>query len=360
MKKDIKGRILVIDDESANIIILKRILGNDYTVYASTDGADAIEAAEDLLPDIILLDVVMPDMDGHAVIAELKNSKKTKDIPVIFLTAMTSPEDEVKGLSLGAVDYIFKPFSASLILKRVELHLQLKRYSIGLEEMVAEKTRALYKMQDAILETVAELIEFRDIITGGHIERTQDYLRLLVDLLIKNGIYAEQLLSWDIDLFVMSSQLHDVGKISIKDNILMKPGELTDEEFEVMKTHVDFGLEIINKIEVKTEENSFLEHAKLSASSHHEKWDGTGYPLGIKEEEIPFQGRLMAIIDVYDALTNIRPYKDAFTHKEALEVIKAGTGTHFDPLLCEIFLRYEKDFEKIRRFQIKDSSLPTI
>ena len=344
MDEAAKKRVLVVDDEDSNILLLTRILSTEYTVYASTDGQDAIEAAEELLPDIILLDIVMPDMDGYAVITALKSSGKTKAIPVIFLTAMTSPEDEIKGLTLGAVDYIFKPFSRDLLLKRVDMHLQLKRYSNELEQMVEERTQVVVELKDAMLETLAELVECRDDITGGHIGRTQNYLKMLVNLLVKHDIYTDELSKWNIDLFVMSSKLHDVGKISIRDNILMKPGKLTDEEFEEMKNHTLFGKEIIERIERKTRESSFLQHAKIMALSHHEKWDGSGYPHGLKGDDIPLQGRLMAIVDVYDALTNDRPYKKAFTHQAALEIINKGKGTHFDPLLCETFFNYEKEF----------------
>jgi len=321
------------------------MLDSKYTVYASTDGADAIIAAEKLKPDIILLDLVMPEMDGYQVLSKLKSSRKTKDIPVIFITSKTDAESEVKGLGAGAIDYILKPFKKELLLQRLELHLQLKRYNSNLEKEIAIKSRAVYEMQGAMLETVAELVESRDNITGGHIGRTQSYLKLLVELALDNDIYVDELSTWDIDLFVMSSQLHDVGKISISDSILMKPGKLTDEEFSSMKDHTSFGRDIIKKIEIKTKENAFLEHARLLAVSHHEKWNGSGYPHGLKGEDIPLQGRLMAIVDVYDALTNDRPYKKAFSHEEALEIIKEGNGSHFDPLLCDIFIKNENEFK---------------
>ena len=340
-----KSTVLVVDDEDTNIMILMHMLDSKYRVFASTDGADAIIAAEKIKPDIILLDLVMPVMDGYQVLSKLKSSRKTKDIPVILVTSKTDAESEVKGLGAGAIDYILKPYKKELLLQRLELHLQLKRYNSDLEKEIAIKSRAVYEMQGAMLETVAELVESRDNITGGHISRTQSYLKLLVELALDNGVYADELSTWDIDLFVMSSQLHDVGKISISDSILMKPGKLTDEEFSSMKDHTSFGRDIIKKIEVKTKENAFLEHARLLAVSHHEKWNGFGYPHGLKGEDIPLQGRLMAIVDVYDALTNVRPYKKAFTHEEALEIIKEGNGSHFDPLLCDIFIKYENEFK---------------
>jgi putative two-component system response regulator len=266
----------------------------------------------------------------------------------MFLTNKSDTASEIKGLSLGAIDYIFKPFKEEVLLKRLDLHLQLKNYSSGLEEEVFEKTIVVHEMQDAILETVAELVECRDDVTGGHIERTQKYLKLLVNLAIQSGVYLKEFSTWDIDLFVMSSQLHDVGKIYIRDDILLKPGKLTYQEFEDMKEHASHGSDIIKKIETKTKDNMFLEHARLLAGSHHEKWDGSGYPLGSRGFDIPLQGRLMAIVDVYDALINDRPYKKAMPHSEAVEIIREGKGSHFDPFLCEIFVKHEDEFEMLK------------
>ena len=347
-------KIIMVDDDRTNLTIVRNALIDRYEIFTVSSGEKLFGLLEKMKPDLILLDIEMPEMNGYEVIRKLKGSEHTVDIPVIFLSAMNDPENELEGLNLGAVDYIFKPFSRELLLKRIELHLlleaqklELKRYSSSLEEIVFEKTQTVLELKNAVLKTVAELVEYRDNVTGGHIERTQNYLRLLVNLLLKNGVYAKELSSWDIDLFVTSSQLHDVGKISIKDSILLKPGRLTVEEFDEIKKHAAFGKEIIERIESNTRENAFLTHAKILAASHHEKWDGTGYPLGIKGEDIPLQGRLMAIVDVYDALTSHRPYKEAFTHKESIEIIKNELGRHFDPLVGEIFIRHEKEFERL-------------
>jgi putative two-component system response regulator len=229
----------------------------------------------------------MPGMDGYEIIRILKSDSNTAGIPVIFLSALIDPESEIKGLNLGAVDYIIKPFSRELLLKRIELHLlvetqknELKKYTSDLEGIVLEKTRTVYELQNAILKTVAELVECRDNVTGGHIERTQIYLRMLTKFMLQSGVYSKELSLWDIELFVMSSQLHDVGKISIRDEILLKPGRLDDEEFSEMKKHAAFGREIIERIEERIEEstveNTFLEHANLLAGSPQEQWDGTG------------------------------------------------------------------------------------
>jgi putative two-component system response regulator len=253
-------------------------------------------------------------MNGYEVIKLLKSNDNTVDIPVIFLTANIDPESEVHGLSLGAIDYITKPFSRVLLLKRIEVHLlveaqrrELKEYNQNLEKMVQKKTKTVFDLQNSILKTVAELVESRDNIPSGHIERTQNFLYILLELLLNNGVYIEIFSKWDLNLFAMSAQLHDVGKISIKDSILLKQGKLTEQEFEEMKMHTIYGVNIIEKIEASTPENAFLKHAKILACSHHEKWDGSGYPYMLKSWDIPLQGRLMAIVDVYDALTNNRP-----------------------------------------------------
>ena len=345
--------IVVVDDDRTNLSNARLSLMDTYDVFTVSSGEKLFSLLEKVTPDLILLDIEMPEMSGYDVIRILKATNKVAGIPVIFLSALSDDDSEVEGLDLGAVDYIFKPFSKKILLKHIELQLlietqkqELKRYANDLEGMVANKTKTVFELQNSILRTVAELVERRDDITGGHIERTQNYLRLLVTLLLRNGVYQNELSAWDTDLFVMSSQLHDVGKISIRDEILMKPGSLSAEEFEEMKKHAASGADIIRKIEDTTTEKDFLKHAELMAESHHEKWDGTGYPYGLKSYEIPLQGRLMAIVDVYDALTNERMYKKAQSHDQAIAIIRNGLGTHFDPLIAEVFLKYEKDFER--------------
>ena len=347
-------KIIIVDDNVINLTAARNALVQKYDIFTVTSGTKLFQMLDKLMPDLILLDIDMPVMDGYEVIKILKGSAKTSEIPVIFLTAVIDPQSELKGLSLGAIDYITKPFSQELLLKRIEVHLfvesQKKRlmiYSNNLEEVVEEKRKTIFELQNTILKTVAELVESRDNITGGHIERTQNYLKFLVDALIKHGVYTEELSSWDVGLFIMSSQLHDVGKISIRDNILLKPAKLTTEEFFEMKRHTAFGMNIIRKIEESTKENAFLKHARILAGSHHEKWDGSGYLLGLKGDAIPLQGRLMAIVDVYDALTNTRPYKEALSHETALEIIRQGIGEHFDPLIGEIFLEHEDELKQI-------------
>jgi len=346
--------IFMVDDNLTNLTVGKNALLGAYKVFTIPSGKKLFEMFDKAVPDMILLDIEMPDMNGYEIIKQLKANEATAHIPVVFLTARSDSGSELEGLSLGAIDYISKPFSPPLLLKRIEVHLlveeqkrELENYSHNLQGMVEEKTKTVLDLQNAILRTVAELVECRDDTTGGHIERTQSYLQILVDALWNDESYRDEVSSWNIDFLLQSSQLHDVGKIGIKDSILQKPAKLTPEEFEEMKTHTTFGVKVIEKIQENTSEATFLEYAKIFASTHHEKWDGSGYPSGLSGESIPLQGRLMAIADVYDALISERPYKKPFTHEEAVKIISEGSGTHFDPRLVKVFLDHENEFKLI-------------
>jgi putative two-component system response regulator len=316
---------------------------------------------------MILLDIEMPEMDGYEVIRRLKAIKGLSDIPVIFLTAKSDTSSELEGLSLGAIDYISKPFSPPLLLKRIDLHLlvdvqkrELTNYNNNLQEMVRAKTKTVLDLQNSVLKTVANLVEYRDEITGGHVERTREYLEVLLDAMIARGTHQEEIESWDRDFFLQSSQLHDLGKISIKDSILLKPDKLTTEEFEEMKKHTLFGVKIIEEMERDTPESSFLTHARIFAGTHHEKWNGTGYPFGLKGMDIPLQGRLMAIADVYDALISLRPYKAPLSHEDAVKIIVDGKESQFDPELVDIFTSVSDKFGEIVKRRRAVNSQPEI
>jgi putative two-component system response regulator len=360
------SKIILVDDNPSNLRAGKNVLAEKYEVYTVPSAAKLFSLLEDIKPAMILLDIEMPEMNGYETIKILKGKKETESIPVIFLTGKTDPDNELAGLSLGAIDYITKPFMPPLLLKRIEVHLlveeqkrkleaqkqileeqaatleaqqrELKNFNDNLQKMVDEKTKTVVELQDVILKTVADLVESRDDITGGHIERTRRWVEILVEALRDTPQYGQEVAQWDIKLLLQSSQLHDVGKIAISDRILQKPGRLTPEEFEEMKKHAAFGVQIIENIEARTSACDFLEYAKIFAGTHHEKWDGTGYPHNLAEEEIPLQGRIMALADVYDALTSDRPYKKAFTHEEAVKIILEGKGVQFDPVLTDIFI----------------------
>jgi len=345
--------IYLVDDNITNLTLGKNALIEHYKIFTMSSAAALLKFLEKNIPDLILLDVEMPEMNGYEAIKIIKNKEETKDIPVIFLTAKTDGDSELEGLSLGAIDYITKPFSPSLLRRRIETHLELANYNKSLQEMVAAKTKTVLELQNAILKTMAELVEGRDFITGGHIERTTYYLGALLDAMSK-----EKIINWDLKLVQQSAQLHDVGKISIKDNVLQKPGKLTDEEFEDIKKHTIYGEKIIEKIKTNTTERVFLEHAGIFAATHHEKWDGSGYPRGLKGEEIPLQGRLMAIADVYDALVSERPYKKPYTHEEAVNIIKEGRGSHFDPDMVDLFLKVADEFNRITQLLKQENKGP--
>jgi putative two-component system response regulator len=332
----------------------RNILKPFYEVFPAPSADKLFEILKTVIPDMILLDVMMPDVDGYEVMKKLRADNRFSGIPVIFLTAMNDESSELEGFELGAVDYISKPFSAPLLLKRIANQLlivqqkrDLKYYADNLEDKVREKTREVLNLQSAVLTTVADLVEYRDKHTGGHVNRTQHYLKTLTEELISEGPYAEEIAKWDMDFFLQSAQLHDVGKIAISDLILNKPSGLDMEEFEIMKTHVTKGVEAIEKIIKNTEEHAFLRHALLVTGTHHEKWDGSGYPKGLKDNEIPLEGRLMAIVDVYDALISARPYKEPFSHEEACKIIEESAGTHFDPVLVEVFKNVKNKFARI-------------
>ena len=346
--------IYLTDDDLTNLSMGADALSGSYNVFTFNSGERMLKMLERHTPDLILLDVEMPVMNGYEVIRRIKENEITNNIPVIFLTAKTDCESELEGLSLGAIDYITKPFSPPLLLKRIEVHLlvesqkrELINFNNNLLKMVEDKTRTVVELQNAILKTMAELVDCRDDITGGHIERTQRYMSVLLTRMSEYGLYKNEAASWDLNLVIQSTQLHDVGKIAIKDNILMKPGKLTAEEFEKIKEHTTFGEAIIMKIQKDTTEQTFLEYAKIFAGTHHEKWDGSGYPRGLKGWEIPVLGRTMAIADVYDALVSRRPYKEALSHDKAVSIITNDKGIHFDPAIVDLFLSVSDEFKQI-------------
>jgi putative two-component system response regulator len=354
-----KDLIILVDDNPANLLAGLKVLSQEYSVITVPSAAKLFTLLKTEKPALILLDIEMPEMNGYEAIKILKSNPDTKNIPVIFLTALTDSNDELEGLSLGAIDYITKPFQPSLLLKRIEVYLlvetqknklekmasELLDFNKKLQKMVFEKNQNVLEMQDALLKTLAEMVEFRDDITGGHIERTRCGIKILLEEIKKNNYCQDEIQGLDMELVLQSCQLHDVGKISIEDKILKKPGKLTDEEFEKIKEHTIFGKQIIDKIETLAKENDFLKYAKIFAISHHERWDGKGYPCGLKEKEIPLLGRIMAVADVYDALISSRPYKKAFTHEEAVQIIINGIGTQFDPVLVEMFINVAEQFK---------------
>ncbi len=347
----IKQKILIIDDTPANINLLGQSLQNRYDILVATNGHDGIRMAQKTpCPDLVLLDIMMPGIDGYEVCERLKASAITNKIPVIFVTAMGETEDEAKGFKVGGVDYITKPISPTVVRARVETHLALYDQNRELEKKVAERTREIMHTQDVTIYGMAVLAETRDNETGKHIMRTQHYVKTLAEYLMTKKKYRDYLSSSKVNLLFKSAPLHDIGKVGIADSILLKPGKLTDEEFTEMKRHTTYGRDAIVKSEEALGDKSsttFLTLACEIAYSHHEKWDGSGYPEGLSGEDIPLSGRLMAVADVYDALISARVYKPAFPHEKAVAIILEGRGKHFDPALVDAFVDVQDTFRKI-------------
>jgi putative two-component system response regulator len=345
--KDLQ-KILIVDDTPDNIRVLMECLKNEYKTVAATSGNHALKIASlDPIPDIILLDVMMPEMSGYEVCKKLKEDTKTRNIPVIFITALTDAENEAEGLKLGAVDYITKPFNPELVKARIRNQLKLKAYQDNLEELVKQRTHELALAHTVIIESLATLAEYRDPETGGHIKRTQNYVKALAKKLIDHPRFRDELNDEIIELMYLSAPLHDVGKVAIPDHILLKPARLTDEEFEVMKAHTTLGYEALRLTREKLGRNSFLRYACEIAHTHQEKWDGSGYPKGLKGDDIPISGRFMALADVYDALISKRHYKPPFSHEKAVEIILEGKGSHFDPDVVDAFMELQDSFRNI-------------
>lgn len=353
-----KPTILVVDDTPDNLTLLCSLLGEGYRNKVATNGEKALKIARsEPHPDLILLDIMMPDLDGYEVCRQLKAQDSTRDIPIIFLTAKAQEGDETLGFRLGAVDYITKPIVPPILMARVKTHVTLQetrklleRQNEQLEEQVERRTRQLAALQDAIIIAMASLAETRDNETGHHIRRTQHYIRELALYLKQHEHHKKLLTEKFIATIYKSAPLHDIGKVGVPDRILLKPGKLTPEEFEEMKKHTIYGRDAIIAAEKTLEApESFLCTARDIAYSHHEKWDGTGYPQGLKGDTIPLAARLMAIADVYDALITKRVYKNAMPHSEAVEIIQAGSGTHFDPEAVDAFLAIQDKFEAISR-----------
>ncbi len=348
------GKILIVDDQAYNIKILLTILKTDYATAVAGNGKDALKTAAVWFPDLILMDVMMPEMDGYEACRKIKNNEAIRKIPIIFITSRSDIEDEAKGFELGAVDYITKPFSEPVVRARVKTHLALKfaneeleNQNLILERKVRERTQELVKTQDVMIRSLAALVEARDSETGGHIKRTQNYVKVLAENLKKHPKFKPLLSDRYVELLYKSAPLHDIGKVGVPDKILLKPGKLTADEFELMKLHTVYGHDAILKAEKDLCRDSFLRIAREIAYTHQEKWDGAGYPRQLKGDEIPLSGRIMAVADVYDALISKRIYKPPLSHQTAVEIIREGKGKHFDPDIVDVFLEISDRFREI-------------
>jgi putative two-component system response regulator len=349
----------IVDDIAENLVVLGDLLRSaGYRVKAANSGRTALRyARREPLPQLILLDVLMPEMDGHQVLGELKRDPQTCDIPVLFLTALSEPEDEERGLALGAADYISKPIKPNLVLARVRAHLQAKQArdwlrdrNQWLENEVNRRMEENNLIQVASIRALAHLAETRDPETGNHILRTQGYVKKLAEVLTDHSEFNATLTPHYIDMLTLSAPLHDIGKVGIPDQILLKPGKLTAQEWVIMQTHAPLGAEAIEQAESDIDRPlEFLALAKEVTRWHHERWNGKGYPDGLSGKDIPVSARLMALADVFDALISPRVYKAPMDFATAREIIAEGCGNHFDPVATDAFLRNYDVFVKIAR-----------
>lgn len=357
--------LLIVDDNAENLTLLGELLHATYRVRAAASGERALQLARlEPVPDLILLDIMMPGMSGHEVLERLRADPVTHDVPVIFTTAMDAEEDEERGLALGAVDYITKPLRPPIVLARVRTHLELhaarqclRRDNLALEAEVDRRLREKQLVQDVTIRALARLAETRDHETGDHILRTQEYVRALARRAAAHPRFVDRLDDARIELIAKSAPLHDIGKVGIPDGVLLKPGRLDPEEWAVMQRHAALGAEAIARAEADTHEAvPFLQVAKQIARHHHERWDGTGYPDGLAGEAIPLPARLMAIADVFDALISQRVYKRALPMEQARTIMAGLRGSHFDPDLLDLFLAGFDVFCAIARRHADDES----
>ena len=347
--------IMVVDDTPANLKLLEQMLGGqNYRILAFPQGAMALAAASVNAPDLILLDINMPEMDGFEVCRRLKADQKLKDIPVLFISALSETKDKIKAFSVGGVDYVTKPFQFEEVRARVKTHLhlrcmqhELEWHNHQLEDLIREKVNEISNSQLATIVALSKLAEYRDDDTGQHINRTRIYCRLLAEKLKDIPRFSRLISETFIENIYSAAPLHDIGKVSIADEILLKPGKLTPEEFEIMKTHTTVGAMTLESVRAMYPNNSFINMGISLTRSHHEKWDGSGYPDGLVGEDIPLSARIIALADVYDALRSKRPYKEAFSYEKTREIIQKGAGKHFDPDIQNAFASIESKFNEI-------------
>lgn len=354
--KPVPPTVLVVDDSPDNLSLISGLLKNIYRIKVANNGEKAIMIAQGKdKPDLILLDVMMPDLSGYDVCKILKSDPACRDIPIIFLTALTGSEDEENGLSLGASDFITKPINPPTLLARVKTQLENKAardflhdQNNFLENEITNRTKEIMAIQDVTILSMASLAETRDSDTGNHIRRTQYYVLLLANTLKFHPRFVDFLTEQNIHMLFKSAPLHDIGKVGIPDKILLKPGKLSYEEFEIMKTHTTLGRDALdNAVQSLGFKVDFLDMAKDIAYYHQEKWDGSGYPEGISGDAIPISARLMALADVYDALISRRVYKEGMSHDEAFKIIVQGSGSHFDPDIVDAFISGCEEFQNI-------------
>ncbi|MCF8087624.1 MAG: response regulator [Desulfotignum sp.] len=353
--ESVKATILVVDDKPENLALLQEILiGRGYRILELTSGKQALKALDKCRPDLILLDIMMPDLDGFEVCRRIKADARFKQIPVIFISALEDTDARLKAFEGGGIDFVSKPLREQEVLARVEVHLKLQqaqrrlaRQNQYLESLVQEKVKEISASQLATIAAVSKLAESRDEETGRHIERTREFCRLLAQKLGEDSRYAGRIGDDFIKNIFHAAPLHDIGKVGVPDHILLKPGRLTPEEFKIIQTHSRLGAETLENVQDSYPGNQFINMGIEITRSHHERWDGKGYPDGLCGEDIPLSARIMAVADVYDALRSRRPYKEPFSHEKAVEIIKQDAGRHFDPEVVSAFVFLETEVAEL-------------
>ncbi|MDL2210049.1 response regulator [Desulfovibrio sp. OttesenSCG-928-O18] len=332
--------VLVVDDNLTNLRHISALLANTYRVLLAKSGKQALLIAAEQIPDIIMLDVEMPEMDGFATLAALRNNPALARVPVLFFTAGDNVATQVRALEAGAVDFVRKPYEKGILLHRLDLHLKLVQYQ-------QDQERTIKELEDSIVNSFAELIECRDANNGGHVQRTRGYVAALGELLVEANLFTDELDPETLEMIVRASPLHDIGKIGISDLIMFKPGKLTEEEYEIVKTHTTIGARTLAHIHERTPTQKYLLHAQLMAEGHHERYDGTGYPKGLRGEAIPLCCRLMAVANVYDALVSNTAYRAGMSHEDACAILQQGKGREFDPHIINVFIENNEIFARI-------------
>ena len=347
--KEEKATILIVDDMEINRMILEDMLCEDYNIEQAENGIEALAKLLDgtCSPSLVLLDIMMPEMDGFEVLEKMRGDELTRKIPVIFITAADPTENEAKGLSGGAIDYISKPFANNIVKSRIDNQMELAMYRENLERMVNKKVNELVAAKEKMMNVVADFIEYRSLESGEHVKRTSILTGIIAEMLLQSPYFRDELIEKDYNIMVKAAPLHDVGKIAVPDNILLKPGKLTPEEYSIMETHTTKGSDMIKTMKFDEEEDLYLKHCYDICRHHHERWDGKGYPDKIAGEDIPLSARIVSIVDVYDALVSQRVYKPPFSHEEAMNIIVEDAGKKFDARIVEELMKHDQIFRKV-------------
>lgn len=336
-KEEQRKHIAIVDDNPVNLDLAESVLREEYKVTKLISGEQLLKLLLRVKPDMILLDIQMPGIDGYQTMRTIRENPAWKNIPIIFVTGQRDIASEREGFRLGAKDFITKPFDPAVMQSRIRSQLELYQYQTELEELINQKTKEIEELQHVITVGWAEAIESRDGTTGSHVRNTTRYYGVFLQILSTLPSYKAQLLPGVVEDLMRASAMHDIGKIGISDIVLKKPGPLNAEEFSQMRLHSRIGADMIQKIIDSSHLNEFLFYAREMALSHHERWDGTGYPCGLKGEAIPFYVQALSIVDVFDALTSVRPYKRAFTYEETMEIMHRDREKFYSPELFDIF-----------------------